>query len=285
MKEFTCKKCGSNDLVKEDGLYVCQHCGTKYKPDKKDPLFSFSFTVSEGDGDTDETEEKVHIGAYVAQVINVLWVALKEFIKECVNFYLKCLLCLLIILSAYLIYYYYLREPLDIKSASLDSAKAAQIVIPADNLQRLFLELNTDITVEEVESAVKKYDLKLAKMEFENTSTTKGELCYKIGKTDNSVKFSTDHPEESINIYFDKGNNNRFMLAAYFNIKYYPTSALLYSYGHFNAFREIVSSENTDKPGFYYYNYELSYEKNPPYIKCSDGKEALLRMFAFKRFR
>ena len=285
MKEFTCKKCGSNDLVKEDGLYICQHCGTKYKPDKKDPLFSFSFTVSEGDGDTDETEEKVHIGAYVAQVINVLWVALKEFIKECFNFFLKCLLCLLIILSAYLIYYYYLREPLDIKSASLDSAKAAQIVIPADNLQRLFLELNTDITVEEVESAVKKYDLKLAKMEFENTSTTKDELCYKIGKTDNSVKFSTDHPEESINIYFDKGNNNRFMLAAYFNIKYYPTSALLYSYGHFNAFREILSSENTDKPGFYYYNYELSYEKNPPYIKCSDGKEDLLRMFAFKRFR
>ena len=95
MKEFTCKKCGSNDLVKEDGLYVCQHCGTKYKPDKKDPLFSFSFTVSEGDGDTDETEEKVHIGAYVAQVINVLWVALKEFIKECFNFFLKCLLCLL----------------------------------------------------------------------------------------------------------------------------------------------------------------------------------------------
>ena len=285
MKEFTCEKCGSNDLVKEDGLYVCQHCGTKYKPDKKDPLFSFSFTVSKGDGDTDETEEKVHIGAYVAQVINVLWVALKEFIKECFNFFLKCLLCLLIILSAYLIYYYYLREPLDIKSASLDSAKAAQIVIPADNLQRLFLELNTDITVEEVESAVKKYDLKLAKMEFENTSTTKDELCYKIGKTDNSVKFSTDHPEESINIYFDKGNNNRFMLAAYSNIKYYPTSALLYSYGHFNAFREILSSENTDKPGFYYYNYELSYEKNPPYIKCSDGKEALLRMFAFKRFR
>ena len=285
MKEFTCKKCGSNDLVKEDGLYVCQHCGTKYKPDKKDPLFSFSFTVSEGDEDTDETEEKVHIGAYVAQVINVLCVALKEFIKECFNFFLKCLLCLLIILSAFLIYYYYLREPVDIKSASLDSAKAAQIVIPADNLQRLFLELNTDITVEEVESAVKKYDLKLAKMEFENTSTTKDELCYKIGKTDNSVKFSTDHPEESINIYFDKGNNNRFMLAAYFNIKYYPTSALLYSYGHFNAFREILSSENTDKPGFYYYNYELSYEKNPPYIKCSDGKEALLRMFAFKRFR
>lgn len=204
MKEFTCEKCGSNDLVKEDGLYVCQHCGTKYKPDKKDPLFSFSFTVSEGDGDTDETEEKVHIGAYVAQVINVLWVALKEFIKECFNFFLKCLLCLFIILSAYLIYYYYLREPLDIKSASLDSAKAAQIVIPADNLQRLFLELNTDITVEEVETAVKKYDLKLAKMEFENHSTTKGELCYKIGKTDNSVKFSTDHPEESINIYFDK---------------------------------------------------------------------------------
>jgi uncharacterized Zn finger protein (UPF0148 family) len=30
MKAMVCEMCGSNDVVKADGVYVCQHCGTKY---------------------------------------------------------------------------------------------------------------------------------------------------------------------------------------------------------------------------------------------------------------
>ena len=30
MNAIICEICGSNDLVKQDGLFVCQHCGTKY---------------------------------------------------------------------------------------------------------------------------------------------------------------------------------------------------------------------------------------------------------------
>ena len=30
MKAIACEMCGSNDVVKQEGLYVCQHCGTKY---------------------------------------------------------------------------------------------------------------------------------------------------------------------------------------------------------------------------------------------------------------
>ncbi len=30
MKQLTCEMCGSTDLVKQDGMYVCQTCGTKY---------------------------------------------------------------------------------------------------------------------------------------------------------------------------------------------------------------------------------------------------------------
>lgn len=30
MKQLTCEMCGSPDLVKQDGMYVCQNCGTKY---------------------------------------------------------------------------------------------------------------------------------------------------------------------------------------------------------------------------------------------------------------
>lgn len=30
MKQLTCEMCGSSDLIKQDGVYVCQSCGTKY---------------------------------------------------------------------------------------------------------------------------------------------------------------------------------------------------------------------------------------------------------------
>lgn len=30
MKQLTCEMCGSNDLLKQDGVFVCQTCGTKY---------------------------------------------------------------------------------------------------------------------------------------------------------------------------------------------------------------------------------------------------------------
>ncbi len=30
MKKLTCEMCGSNDLIKQDGVFVCQYCGTKY---------------------------------------------------------------------------------------------------------------------------------------------------------------------------------------------------------------------------------------------------------------
>ena len=30
MKQLTCEMCGSNDLVKQEGVFVCQSCGCKY---------------------------------------------------------------------------------------------------------------------------------------------------------------------------------------------------------------------------------------------------------------
>ena len=30
MKQLTCEMCGSTDIVKQDGLFVCQSCGIKY---------------------------------------------------------------------------------------------------------------------------------------------------------------------------------------------------------------------------------------------------------------
>lgn len=53
MKAMTCEMCGSTNLVKQDGVYVCEHCGTKYSVEEaKKLLVEVSGTVK-----IDDTEE------------------------------------------------------------------------------------------------------------------------------------------------------------------------------------------------------------------------------------
>lgn len=30
MKQLICEMCGGSDLIKQEGVFVCQSCGTKY---------------------------------------------------------------------------------------------------------------------------------------------------------------------------------------------------------------------------------------------------------------
>ena len=39
MKKLTCEMCGSHDIVKQEGMYVCQHCGLKYDTEEAKKLF------------------------------------------------------------------------------------------------------------------------------------------------------------------------------------------------------------------------------------------------------
>lgn len=39
MKAMVCEMCHGNDLVKQDGMYVCQYCGTKYSVEEARKLF------------------------------------------------------------------------------------------------------------------------------------------------------------------------------------------------------------------------------------------------------
>ena len=34
MKQLTCEVCGGNDLLKQEGVFVCQSCGCKYSADE-----------------------------------------------------------------------------------------------------------------------------------------------------------------------------------------------------------------------------------------------------------
>ena len=38
MNALVCEMCGSHDLVKQDGMYVCQNCGTRYSPEEAKKL-------------------------------------------------------------------------------------------------------------------------------------------------------------------------------------------------------------------------------------------------------
>ena len=38
MQAMVCELCGSNDFLKQDGMYVCQHCHTKYSPEEAKKL-------------------------------------------------------------------------------------------------------------------------------------------------------------------------------------------------------------------------------------------------------
>lgn len=39
MQSIKCEMCGSNDIIKQDGIFICQHCGTKYSPEEAKKMF------------------------------------------------------------------------------------------------------------------------------------------------------------------------------------------------------------------------------------------------------
>lgn len=45
MKAMICEMCGGIDLVKQDGLYVCQNCGCKYSTEEERKLFEITCKV------------------------------------------------------------------------------------------------------------------------------------------------------------------------------------------------------------------------------------------------
>lgn len=54
MKAIVCEMCNSNDVVKQDGLYICQNCGTKYTAEDAKKLM---VDISGSSVKVDETEK------------------------------------------------------------------------------------------------------------------------------------------------------------------------------------------------------------------------------------
>lgn len=66
MKALTCELCGGNQLVKKDGMFVCEHCGTKYTAEEARKLF-VTVTVDH----TEETDKLLTLARRARQEDNI----------------------------------------------------------------------------------------------------------------------------------------------------------------------------------------------------------------------
>ena len=57
MKELVCEMCGSNDIVKQDGLFVCQTCNTKYSVEEARKMMFGETVEVEGTVKIDHSSE------------------------------------------------------------------------------------------------------------------------------------------------------------------------------------------------------------------------------------
>ena len=71
MKQLTCEMCGSTDLLKQDGVFVCQTCGTKYSVEEAkkmmiDGVVEVSGTVKVDDSEKTTTYMSIAENAYTS---------------------------------------------------------------------------------------------------------------------------------------------------------------------------------------------------------------------------
>lgn len=84
MKQIVCEVCGSNELVKEDGCFVCQYCGAKYSTEEAKRL------MVEINGKVDVSGSKVTVDntSFVERSLeNARRAKAKEDWEECEKYY------------------------------------------------------------------------------------------------------------------------------------------------------------------------------------------------------
>ena len=62
MKVIKCELCGSSDLIKKDGLFECQYCGTKYTLEEARNLFTDAIVSISGDVKTKASDFTIKAG-------------------------------------------------------------------------------------------------------------------------------------------------------------------------------------------------------------------------------
>ncbi|MBP1532735.1 MAG: hypothetical protein IK999_01210 [Ruminococcus sp.] len=69
MKQLTCEMCGSTDLLKQDGVFVCQICGTKYSVEEAKKMMIEGTVEVTGTVDITGSTVKVDNAEFVAKYL------------------------------------------------------------------------------------------------------------------------------------------------------------------------------------------------------------------------
>lgn len=72
MKQLICEMCGSADLVKQEGVFVCQECGCKYSVEEAKKMMTLSNKKSE------DKEKQNMMNVEASNIHNLLELALNE---------------------------------------------------------------------------------------------------------------------------------------------------------------------------------------------------------------
>ncbi len=149
MKQLTCEMCGSIDLLKQDGVFICQTCGTKYSVEEAKKLMIEGVVEVKGTVSIDRKEELQSILNRIEQLLRQGdRFEADKFIKRALEIDMLCA-------EAYLYRFmmfknYKCIDDFDFEKAGIwDNIDRSEI----DNNLKSFLELSLD---EELKEKVKK---------------------------------------------------------------------------------------------------------------------------------
>lgn len=158
-------------------------------------------------------------------------------------------------------------------------AETSEPEIEYDDLKKMFLEITTKTTEDEINDLIKEYGLEFT---VEDYNGTPKESKYRIAYDDKVALQKYGDSGESLEVTFSKEDGS-LLIAEYFNEASFM-EAILYNYGVYWDFRE--DTPNNEYTGYYYhkpgeteggitmkYNNGNSYETG--YHSVSNAKEAL----------
>lgn len=170
-------------------------------------------------------------------------------------------------------------DPVATEPTVTESSVPENVPVEYDALQQVFLALNNETTIEDLNSLIADNGLEFTSQDYNGTpKTTKVKLAYSHDVA--LQKYAEEG--DNIEVSFDN-QTGAFLYAEYFNLDAFKT-AIYYNYGTYWDFRE--KEANNSYTGYYYHKpgeshggvvieYSNGNKAETGYHKCSDGEEAI----------
>ncbi len=169
-------------------------------------------------------------------------------------------------------------------SSSFESIESTPIREPYeyDELQKIFIEINADTTMEEIDSMILENNLFYTSQKYNKSGGGK-QINYVIAYTEGSAVQKYADPGDYLKVTFDESANNRLMYAYYVNSLSVGYSALFYNYG---TYFELLEEQPGPYTGYYINDsfggnqgititYSNGNSKNTNYFLCESGEETV----------